>query len=518
MSRGDAPAVATSPGDREAAPGTAPASAANSGRVVQPVAFQDPLKWKAVKPEHPGDLLPRPLDQSAKSPLRNAPPIPPAAAGAAAPPTLTPAPTPESLTAPNPQPAPAASPFVSEAVDPCDPFAGQAELSLDLLVAEVEARNPSVQAAAAAWRAAAERYPQVVSLQDPMLDFMIGPAGVGTISGGGWMVQASQRLPWPGKLRLRGAAAAAEADAMLGDVGETRLRLAEAARTAFFDYYLAQRQQEVNAEITELVKQFREMARVKYETGQVMQQDVLQADVELAGLASRSLELLRDQKVAVARINTLLHRAPNCPLPPSPKKVSAPESAAPSEGLEDLALGQRPELAAQLARIRAEEANLALAYKEFHPDPALVYRYDAFMPEDMRNQIGLNVDLPIYRKKRWAAVREAGAKLQQQRAEYQNRVDQVRFDVRSAHERVVQAQQTARLYTAKILPAVDDNLKSARASYVAGRLDFLRLIDAQRQWNNERMRYYEAIAECHRRLAELERAVGVPLGPAGPGP
>ena len=45
--------------------------------------------------------------------------------------------------------------------DPCDPFIGQAELPVEQLVAEVQARNPSIQAATSAWRAAANRYPQV---------------------------------------------------------------------------------------------------------------------------------------------------------------------------------------------------------------------------------------------------------------------------------------------------------------------------------------------------------------------
>ena len=42
------------------------------------------------------------------------------------------------------------------------------------------------------------------------------PNGVGTDNGGGWMVQASQKIPWAGKRALRGSAASAEADAMQG--------------------------------------------------------------------------------------------------------------------------------------------------------------------------------------------------------------------------------------------------------------------------------------------------------------
>ena len=80
----------------------------------------------------------------------------------------------------------------------------------DQLVTEVQARNPSLQAASLAWRAAANRYPQVVSLDDPMFTYMMTPTnGLGADNGGGWMVQGAQKIPWAGKRALRGSAAAA---------------------------------------------------------------------------------------------------------------------------------------------------------------------------------------------------------------------------------------------------------------------------------------------------------------------
>ena len=42
-------------------------------------------------------------------------------------------------------------------------------------------------------------------------------------------------------------------------------------------------------------------------------------------------------------------------------------------------------------------------------------------------------------------------------------------------------------------------------------LDFLRLLDAERQVNMQREMYYQAMADYHRRLAELDRAVGSSL-------
>src|SRR5713226_2524875 len=48
-------------------------------------------------------------------------------------------------------------------------FSGQAELTVEALVQQVLERNPSLGQMAAAWEAASARYPQVTSLEDPML-------------------------------------------------------------------------------------------------------------------------------------------------------------------------------------------------------------------------------------------------------------------------------------------------------------------------------------------------------------
>ncbi|MGA2257711.1 MAG: TolC family protein, partial [Thermoguttaceae bacterium] len=335
---------------------------------------------------------------------------------------------------------------------------GLTELSVEQLVAEVQARNPSLQAAVAAWSAAAQRYPQQVSLEDPMFEYMIGPGGVGTMDGGGWMVAFSQKFPWPGKRELRGNAAAAEANAMQGEMGDTRLRLAEMTRMAYYDFYLAERMTEVNATTRKLLTQFREIARNKYETSQATEQDVLQTDVELANLQSRSTEISRDQQVAKARINTLLHRTPDCPLPPPAARLSLRDTLPEAAVLQGLAERSRPDLYAASARAKAEEANLALAYKEYYPDIAIAAKYDGFMPDDMRAQVGMQMNVPLQFSRRSAAVREAEARTQQRRWEYQNLLDSVRFEVQSAHDRAAQARQVVRLFEDKILPISQRNV------------------------------------------------------------
>jgi outer membrane protein TolC len=415
---------------------------------------------------------------------------------------------PVAYSAPAEEPVPTPPPVVGEML-PDDAAQGGA-LDVESLVAEVLARHPDIRSAAAAWRAAAARYPQEIALDDPMFGFLLGPNSWGdpTVESA-YMLEASQKLPWPGKRRLRGNVARAEANAAYFDVGEQRLQIAEAARLAYYDYFLADRRLAVLADSTNLLRDFREIARVKYESAEVEQQDVLLADVELAELDERRVELERASRVAEARINTLLLLPPEAPLPPPPDELPLRERTAAGPELQGLALAQRPELAAQAARIRAERYAVALACREFYPDLEVMARYDAFWQEEpLRPMVGMNVNVPIYREKRWAAVREARARVAREQSELESRINELAFQVESALARVQQSERTLAIYRERLVPTARLSIESARASYVSGTLDFLRLVESQRQFLDIQDRYYMALAEYHQRLAELDRLVG----------
>src|SRR5262249_1367438 len=90
------------------------------------------------------------------------------------------------------------------------PMAGMPELSVDVLVQQVLARNPSLAQMTAAWQAASARYPQVTSLDDPMFGTTLAPGSWGSNDVEvGYRVEVAQKYPWPGKRRLRGEAARA---------------------------------------------------------------------------------------------------------------------------------------------------------------------------------------------------------------------------------------------------------------------------------------------------------------------
>lgn len=403
------------------------------------------------------------------------------------------------------EPLPAAVP-----VAPPQPFQGEPELSLPQLIAEVEARNPSLQAMAAAWHAAAERYPQEVSLDDPMFMTLLAPASFGA-SGvqRSYMFQGSQKLPWFGKRALRGESARAEAQAAQGELQDERIRLVEMVQMAFLDYYLVRRQQDLNVRNTDVVREFRDAAEAKYRANQVTQQDVLQAEVELAELERRAIELARMDRVARARINTLLRVDPLGPLPPPPRALALPTDLVDVAVLQDVAARQRPDLAAASARVCQEQAAVALAAKAYYPDVEVMGRYDNFWEQSqVRPGVGLNMNMPLYKGRLDAAVREASSRLAQRKAEFEQRLLDAQYEVSVAYAETLESRATAALYASKLLPAATQNVASTRANYDTSQADFLELATAQRKLIELSEKSEEALALYHRRLAALHRAVG----------
>jgi hypothetical protein len=130
----------------------------------------------------------------------------------------------------------------------------------------------------------------------------------------------SQHLPWPGKARARRGRRQAEADAARSDFEASRRELALTASLLFDQYFVAVRSIEVNAHHVDLMRSMQAAATAQYEVGRASAQDPLQAEFELTHMEHDTVILASQRDVTVAQMNELLHRAPELPLPPPPKR------------------------------------------------------------------------------------------------------------------------------------------------------------------------------------------------------
>lgn len=394
-----------------------------------------------------------------------------------------------------------------------DPFAGATALERETLAAAVAARNPSLEAARQAWRAATARAPQERSLANPMVSYGLAPLSAGADVPFGQEIEFRQALPFPGKLRARGAMAEAEAEAAFQDYREALLELASEASRLADDWYLVHRAREINDQHKLLLDSFREVAAARYAAGLAAQQDPLQAEVEGAKLLQAGAELDSARRITAARINALLHRDSGAALPPPPDRLPDPPALADFGGLEQEALAARPGLAGQASMIRAREAGLAMALLERRPDFEVMGSYSSmWMDTEHRFMAGVAVDLPLRRGRIEAARAQAEAELAAARSERAAAEDEVRAEVREAYEMVFETLSQIEIQRNRVLPATRDQIRAARAGFETGG-SFLAAIEAERNLREAELRDHELLAEFHRRRARLDRVLGrLPAG------
>ncbi len=383
---------------------------------------------------------------------------------------------------------------------------GSSALDRSALIRAVLARNPSAAAAEASLRALEARAAAAGAFGDPRLRYQVAPQSLWDGPRRGHRVELGQPVAAWGKRRLAQRAARADADAARQDLAALRLDLALATSQLYDDYYLAARSRAVNDAHRALVEELREASLARYEAGQAPKRAPLAAELEAARLEHREVELATMQRVAAARLNALLNRAPDAPLPPPPASLAGAGTAA---LLAEPVAAERPELAAAEARAEAREAEARLARRARVPDVMLMAGYDGMWDApEMRPMLGVEVELPLQRGRRRAAIAEADALRDAALRERERAASEADLAVAVARERLAEAHHALGIVREQILPAARDQAEAANAALAAGRGDFVEAIEAERGGYEAELAVEEALVETRRRAAELLRALG----------
>lgn len=386
-------------------------------------------------------------------------------------------------------------------------------LTLEAALAYAEAHSPALQAARSRLQAARKVPVQVSAYDDPMVmwDNWNAPENLRIDQAGNNIFRLSQKIPFPGKLRLKGEIAAKEAEQRAEELRIAQIDVAAQVKKAYYALWLIHQNLQVYSREKELGAQFARIAEQKYAVGQVSQPDVLRAQVELTRLVNRiTTETLTLEK-ARAQLNTLLSRPLEAPLgmpqdPPSPAVTYSPTA------LEALTLNNRPELLAQAKTIEKETLALALARKAYYPDfEASVSRFVNFGQRDGFGFV-LSVTIPLaFRYKYDAGVEEALANQQTARSELHRVQDVALFEVKQALVEAQTALEQLNLLLHTHIPQAEQALASAQIGYQTGKADFLALIDSLRIVEQVHLEHLLAAANFEKAWAELERAVGQEL-------
>lgn len=404
-------------------------------------------------------------------------------------------------------------PYIHESAGPEDPLSSGEVLELETVVALARRHNPAIETARNRFSAARNVPDRVSAYDDPTLSWEAwnAPENFRVDQADNNIFRLSQKIPFPGKLGLKGEIAAKEAEKMEWALKAVEVDIVAQIKKAYFDLWLTHQHLAVYRRDLELVRQFARIAEQKYAVGQVSQPDVLRAQVELTRLINRvTTETLALDK-ARAQLNALLSRVPEAPLgvPENPPAAAMPYAIA---DLESLALANRPELLAQSRSLEKEGLTRDLAHKAYYPDfEVFVSRFENFRT---RNGFGAGVSVSIplaFKYKYDAAVGEATANLLAARSELADLRNRTLFEVKQAFVELQTALEKIHLFLHTHIPQAEQSLESSQISYQTGILDFLSLIDSLRAVQEVHLEHLTAAADFEKAWAELERAVGQEL-------
>jgi len=387
---------------------------------------------------------------------------------------------------------------------------------LSELIQEALEQNPQLKAARNEWQAVLEKIPQAKSLPDPMLSYAHFGQSVETRLGPQRnKFSLSQKFPFFGKLSLRGEIAQSAASIFEEQYNAVKADLILKIKKAFFSLFWFDRAIRISEEEKEVLKRLAKIAEKKYETGDANQQDVLKAQVEISKVFDKLLILKQGKKAVVAELNSLLNRAPDAYIG-EVEEIKLPEFKVELKDLYSLATEGRPEMRKARYHIEKNERSLKLAKKNYYPDFKLMFDYidigggTTTNVKDGRNSwmASIGINIPIWRKKLHAAEAEAATKLKASQDNYKNvqnvtlsRINELFFEVKTVQEQVI-------LYRYSLLPQAEQSLKASEVGYLAGKVDFLNLLDSERMVLLIRIGYFKTIADLGKSISKLERFVG----------
>lgn len=396
-------------------------------------------------------------------------------------------------------------------------------LRLHEVYAEVEGRNAMIQAASATADAARQRQRAAATLPDPQLQLGVMNASLPGLetnmpSSMAPSIQLMQMVPTAGKLALSGRIARQETSMTEAAADEVRWEMRARAAMAFYEIYQADRQLAVMRETFGLLRTFEQVARSMYGAGVGRQSDVLRAGVEVARMEAeiRRMEAMRSG--AAARLNAVMNRPGSSPV--GAAELPALPSQLPSlDTLIQWSDGTRPMLARGRTAIEQARTRRQLAGREIWPDLQVGLQYGqrpAEMGTERMGSLMVGFSIPVFAGRRqYAMRRETEAMTRMAEAELTDMRAQVSAEIAELMAGLDRDRTLVRLYRTDVLPQAEANVQSALASYRAGGVDFMTLIDAQMTANQYRQELSRLVADYGTLLAELEMTVGRPLPAAG---
>ena len=389
------------------------------------------------------------------------------------------------------------------------------------LIEEGLAENKEIQSLQAKVQSLEDEVSFAGALEDPRLGF-----GVLNLPTNTWKfnqepmtqktVFLAQKFPWFGKLSLksqRQALMASEEQAMLE---AKQLELARKIASAYYELGFIATNLDINQRLTEMVSQLLRVAETRYAAGEGLQNDVLQAQVELSKLMDEKIDLEKRRRTSRDQINELLNREHFMSVTP-PVDLAYPDLKLDSQALKEKSLTNNPWLGVRQAKIGQSEVEVELAKKDYWPDMDFRVAYgqrdndpnDGNRPDFFSATVTVNI--PLWAKSRQNKKLAASEKSHDAAIKsYRNLAESLPFRVDALVTEINDTQKNYSLYTDALLVQSEQWARSALSAYEVGKIEFNTMVNAEIRLLRNELRAKRYVYTIYQKLAELEETIGGP--------
>jgi outer membrane protein TolC len=388
---------------------------------------------------------------------------------------------------------------------------------LSQLLAEAEANNPQISAADHGARAARQVVPQMTTLPDPKFtyqQFSVGspkPFAAYTNSDFAYVgIGASQELPYPGKLRLRGQVAERDADTKQSEVDITKTSIADSVKADYLQLAYLQQTLGILRQNETVLDELIHDATVRYQVGQGMQQDVLQAQVNRTRIVKEITMHHQQMGEVQAHLKGLLSRDQGTPdivtedLTETPLKRTSDELLA-------MVRQDNPQIQVDASAIRKQDAQLASAKREGKPDFDLGYMYQN-TDRKYRDYYMFTFDVRFPRKARVnAEIAEATEKRSESQQVLNAHLQQQLADVQQEYVKATSDEELLKEYREGLIPQSDAAYRATLSAYASNREEFIHVLLYFTDILNLKLEYAGTLEDHEAALAHLESLTGATL-------
>ena len=396
---------------------------------------------------------------------------------------------------------------------------------LNSLSNEAVKNNPELRAIAEKLLAFEQRPSQARSFDDPMLTMSIANLPIDTFSFDQEpmtqkVISAQQKLPFPGKLELKGGIADSNLAAAVEEYNEKSNLIEKQIKITYNDLLFLDKAIELTSESSNLLSDALTTVETGYAVGKGNQRDIIIARMELSRIIRKLIILKQKKETAAARLNTLLGRPVQDHFDLSGDLEQTPMSI-PFEELRLIAEGSRPALKGLEHKI--EQARLArkLSEREYYPDIGLGVSYGqrddrgaVEQPDFFSASVSINIPL-WYKSKESSKVSEEMANERRVKEQYNAMKNNIDFRLKVLTAEVDSYRQEIELLSTGLIPQSVLSYESSVSGYEVNKVGFLALINNQISLYNYKIEYYRAVADHENSLAELEETTGSPIYPSG---